>query len=92
MFTEKELEVIRPRRSQVASSLDTKLLGQYNKLFKARDGLVVVLIHENICQGCHQQILPQQVIDVKMGETINSCEQCLRILYWEETKESAVPK
>jgi hypothetical protein len=90
--TEKELEVIRPRRSQVASSLDTKLLGQYNKLFKARDGLVVVLIHENVCQGCHQQILPQQVIDVKMGETINSCEQCLRILYWEETKESAVSK
>ena len=90
--TEKELEVIRPRRSQIANKLDAKLLGQYNKVFKARDGLAVVVIHENICQGCHQQILPQQVIDVKVGETINHCEQCSRILYWEEKREIAVPK
>ena len=90
--TEKELEVIRPRRSQIANKLDAKLLGQYNKVSKARDGLAVVVIHENICQGCHQQILPQQVIDVKIGETIHHCEECLRFLYWREKKENAVPK
>ena len=90
--TEKELEVIRPRRSQVANALEAKLLEHYSKVFKARDGLAVVVIHENICQGCHQQILPQQVIDVKVGETINHCEQCSRILYWEEKRETAVPK
>ena len=90
--TKKELEIIRPRRSQVASNLETKLLEHYTKVFKAREGLAVVAIHENICQGCLRQILPQQVIDVKSGETINYCEQCSRILYWKETKESAVPK
>jgi len=90
--TEKELEVIRPRRSQAANNLDVKLLEHYTKVFNAREGVVVVPIHENICQGCLQQILPQQVIDVKSGETIIYCEQCSRILYWEETKEGAVPK
>jgi len=90
--TEKELEVIRPRRSQLANVLEVKLLEHYTKVFKARSGLAVVAIHENICQGCHQQILPQQVIDVKAGETINHCEQCSRILYWEEKREIAVPK
>ena len=68
--TEKELEVIRPRRSQAADNLDVKLLEHYTKVFNARQGVVVVPIHENICQGCLQQILPQQVIDVKSGETI----------------------
>ena len=90
--TEKELEVIRPRRSQAADNLDVKLLEHYTKVFNAREGVVVVPIHENICQGCLQHILPQQVIDVKSGETIIYCEQCSRILYWEETKEGAVPK
>ena len=90
--TEKELEVIRPRRSQVTSSLDKKWLKHYTNVFKAREGVAVVGIHENICQGCLQQILPQQVIDVKAGETINYCEQCLRILYWKENREGAVPK
>jgi hypothetical protein len=90
--TEKELEVIRPRRSQVTSSLEKKWLKHYTNVFKAREGVAVVAIHENICQGCLQQILPQQVIDVKAGETINYCEQCLRILYWKENREGAVPK
>ena len=90
--TEKELEVIRPRRSQAANNLDVKLLEHYTKVFNAREGVVVVPIHENICQGCLHHILPQQVIDVKSGETIIFCEQCSRILYWEEAKEGAVPK
>ena len=90
--TEKELGVIRPKRSQVASSLEEKLLAHYTKVFNAREGVAVVSISENICQGCLQQILPQQVIDVKCGETINFCEQCLRILYWEKDREGAVPK
>jgi len=90
--TKKELEVIRPRRSQAANNLNVKLLEHYTKVFNAREGVVVVPIHENICQGCLQQILPQQVIDVKSGETIIYCEQCSRILYWEETKEGVVPK
>jgi len=90
--TEKELEVFRPRRSQAANNLDVKLLEHYTKVFNAREGVVVVPIHENICQGCLHHILPQQVIDVKSGETIIYCEQCSRILYWEETNEGAVPK
>ena len=90
--TEKELEVIRPRRAQAADNLDVKLLEHYTKVFNAREGVVVVPIHGNICQGCLQHILPQQVIDVKSGETIIYCEQCSRILYWEETNEGAVPK
>ena len=89
---EKELEVIRKRREELANILEENLLQQYSKVYKARDGLAVVSIQENICQGCHQQILPQQVIDVKVGETINHCEQCSRILYWKEKVEIAVPK
>ena len=90
--TEKELEAIRERRIELASTLEKNLLKQYDKVAKERSGLAVVSIQENICQGCHQQILPQQVIDVKVGETINHCEQCSRILFWKEKTETAVPK
>ena len=90
--TEKELEVIRARRSELAKTLDANLLEQYNKVSKARGGLAVVTIHEKTCQGCHQHILPQQVIDVKVGETIVHCEQCSRILYSKEKTKTAVPK
>ena len=90
--TEKELEAIRERRVELANTLEKNLLEQYGKVAKARSGLAVVSIQENICQGCHQQILPQQVIDVKVGETINHCEQCSRILFWKEKTETAVPK
>lgn len=90
--TEKELEAIRARRAELANTLEKNLLEQYGKVLKARGGLAVVNIQGSICQGCHQKILPQQVIDVKIGETINHCEQCSRILYWKENTETAVPK
>jgi len=90
--TEKELEATLERRSELIKTLEKNLLEQYSKVSKGRGGLAVVSIQENICLGCHQQILPQQVIDVKVGETINNCEQCSRILYWKEKTETAVPK
>jgi len=89
---EKELGVNRARSAEVARAIETKWLGQYQKVAKARDGLAVVGIQDTVCQGCYQQILPQQAIDVRIGETITQCQHCLRYLYWIEQSETAVPK
>jgi uncharacterized protein len=80
------------KREQVSAQLERVILQRYEKVSKSRDGRAVVTLRGSICQGCFQQILPQMVINVKMGESIQQCSNCIRFLYWEEVPEAATPK
>ena len=87
-----ELGVLVAKRENVSGQLDRVIMQRYEKVAGSRDGRAVVLLNGNICQGCFQQILPQMVIDVKIGESIQRCSNCIRFLYREEVPEAATPK
>jgi len=87
-----ELGVLVAKRENVSGQLDRVIMQRYEKVAGSRDGRAVVMLEGSICQGCFQQILPQMVIDVKIGESIQQCSNCIRFLYWEEVPEAATPK
>jgi uncharacterized protein len=79
-----ELEVYIAKREQLMEQVDRVMVQRYEKIAKSRGGQAVVSLRGNICQGCFQHVLPQMVINVKVGETILQCASCLCFLYWEE--------
>ena len=85
-----ELEELMAKRKNISDQLDTATLKQYEKIFNSREGRAVAGLIENICQGCFQQVLPQTVIEVKIGEKIHQCNGCMRFLFWDEA--TLVPK
>lgn len=85
-----ELEELMAKRKNISDQLDTATLKQYEKIFNSREGRAVAGLIENICQGCFQQVLPQTVIEVKIGEKIHQCNGCMRFLFWDEA--TSVPK
>ena len=87
-----ELESLEIKRKNLSDLVDTVILKRYQKIFDFREGRAVAGLRENICQGCFQQVLPQTVIEVKVGEKIHQCEGCMRFLFWEEVSETSVPK
>jgi len=87
-----ELGVYIGKREKLMEQIDKLMVQRYEKVAKSRGGQAVVSLRDNICQGCFQQILPQMVIDVKVGETLLQCSSCLCFLYWEEVSEAATPK
>ena len=87
-----ELEVLEVKRKNLSDLVDIVILKRYQKIFDFREGRAVAGLRENICQGCFQQVLPQTVIEVKVGEKIHQCEGCMRFLFWEEVSETSVPK
>jgi len=87
-----ELGVLVAKRENVSGQLDRVIMQRYEKVAGSLDGRAVVMLQGSICQGCFQQILPQMVIDVKIGESIQQCSNCIRFLYWEEVPEAATPK
>ena len=88
----KEMNPLLAKRETVKSQIDKVIFQRYEKVAKSRGGTAVVSLQENICQGCFQQILPQMVINVKVGESIQQCSSCLCFLYWEEVSEAVMPK
>ena len=92
MRVKQELEDLESERKNLSGLVDIVILKRYQKIFNSREGRAVAGLRENICQGCFQQVLPQMVIEVKVGEKIHQCEGCMRFLFWEEVSESSVPK
>ncbi len=93
---EEELKQAQEKREGLIKNIEPKWAKHYEQVLKLRGSLAVVALDGNICLGCHQQILPQLAIEVKIGEKVFECIHCNRILYWvpkpEPESETAVPK
>ncbi|OQX53470.1 MAG: hypothetical protein B5M54_06840 [Candidatus Aminicenantes bacterium 4484_214] len=59
----------------------------YHKIAAKRQGIALSPVHDEFCSLCHMRIRPQVINELKAGQTIILCENCGRILYWEELSE-----
>ncbi len=69
------------QRQQVFPQIEPKILSQYERILSNRDGLAIVTVKNNTCQGCNMSVPPQVINLIKMYERIITCEICNRILY-----------
>ncbi|MCC7153418.1 MAG: hypothetical protein IT161_02515 [Bryobacterales bacterium] len=74
-------------RKELAAALPKELLNKYERMrVKLKDGLVVVDAAGGLCAGCRLTLRPQYFEEVKKGEEVHQCENCHRILYYEEAQ------
>lgn len=76
------LTELESKRSAHLPGVEKRLLSQYDRILKGRDGLALVPVRNNSCGGCHMELPPQMVNEVQMQDKIFFCESCARILYW----------
>lgn len=71
------------RRQTILSQVEPALMRRYqfiaNKL-----GVAVVPVRGTACQGCHMQLSPQTIVDLKSDQELVTCPSCHRILHLEE--------
>jgi predicted nucleic acid-binding Zn-ribbon protein len=70
-------------REEILKETDPDLLKRYNTLKEKRNGVAVVLVKNEGCQGCYVNIPPQMYNEVRKNKEIILCPNCHRILYWE---------
>jgi uncharacterized protein len=78
------LAQLEAQRSQTAPDIDPKILSQYERIMKNREGLGICGVKNNSCQGCNMLVPPQVINLIKMYERLITCEVCNRILYTDE--------
>lgn len=69
-------------RTALCEKVNKKLLDEYQRLAGTQKGLAVVALRGNTCTGCHFNLPPQLVAEVRKGEKIHTCTYCRRILYF----------
>jgi predicted nucleic acid-binding Zn-ribbon protein len=79
-----ELEVLKAQRAELVGKIDKDILKKYERILKNRDGLAVVPVANESCQGCFRILPPQVINEIRMKQGLIVCENCARILYIEE--------
>jgi len=80
---DKKLNDFQQERSQYLHLVEKKLLEKYERILKSKNGLAIVPVKGEACQGCFMNIRPQVLNELHMKETAVVCENCSRLLYVE---------
>lgn len=81
---EARLQNLTGKRKILADTIDKKILERYEHILHGKEGMALVRVQENSCQGCFMHVPPQVINEIKMHERLITCEMCARILYLEE--------
>ena len=74
----------RARRDEIHGIIDKPALSRFNRVMKGRGGLAVVEVKNEICGGCRMKVPPQQYNRIMRMQTLESCQQCSRILIYRD--------
>lgn len=74
-------------RNKAAAQCDEDLLTRYEAIRKHHHGVGIAPLHGDECGQCRSKIAHHIIADVQAGVSLQTCENCARILYWEEASE-----
>lgn len=77
------------KRQAIAVRVKPRVLGLYERIMSSRINHAVVALRNGSCGGCHAVIPLQQVADIRKCKEIHTCENCGRIMYYEENGNGA---
>ncbi|MBF0490595.1 MAG: hypothetical protein HQL15_08265 [Candidatus Omnitrophica bacterium] len=79
-----QLKVKQSQRDRLTPDVRPDILSRYDRLVQNKDGLGIVPVKNQTCQGCYMHLTEQAMNKIKINEELMSCDMCARILYFEE--------
>lgn len=75
------------RKESLSKQVESGLFKLYNMLREKRQGIGMVNVRHETCQGCYVNVPPQMFIEVQKNNSLIRCPNCNRILYWDGNGE-----
>lgn len=79
-----DLAVAKEKQAETEKTVPEDVLARYRRILKSKRDAAIVPIRGGACGGCHMKLTSQTVLSAKGGETLTSCENCGRLVYWLE--------
>lgn len=77
------MEELKRQRLEAVAQLPPDLADLYNRIAAKKQGLALALVTGEVCTACQMQLRPQLINEIRLGEHIVVCENCSRILYFD---------
>jgi predicted nucleic acid-binding Zn-ribbon protein len=84
---EKDLKNLEGEREQLTQAIDQDLLKRYLFLKERKGGQAISPVIEGICRTCHIGLPPQKFNELKKSDSLLTCPNCQRLIYYLEEKE-----
>lgn len=81
---EKELNLLQGKREKFVSTVDQELLNKYLFLKERKGGQAITPVIGAVCQACYMGLPPQKFNESIKGQSLLTCPNCDRIIYWGE--------
>ncbi len=80
----KKMAVEEQKRGNLAVRIERGTLKLYERIMNSRNDRAVVPLRNGSCGGCFAEVPLQKVADIRKGDQLLTCDNCGRILYYEE--------
>jgi predicted nucleic acid-binding Zn-ribbon protein len=77
----KEREGLLAQRKELAAALTPSVLETYERVRKGRKGIAVAEVRDGFCTACNVRLRPQVYNEIRVNQTLRTCESCSRIIY-----------
>ncbi len=81
---DEELKILNSKRDTFTETIDQDLLREYLYLRDHKAGQAISPVLGGVCQICHMNIPPQAFNELIRGDSLMTCNNCNRIIYWAE--------
>jgi uncharacterized protein len=87
---ETDIAKLEQKRNSMLTQVNKRHLAVYNRLRKGKGGIAISRVNKAklSCRGCFKHLPPQKVLEVRRCNTMLFCENCGRILAWDEREEN----
>jgi len=82
-----ELKKLQGEEKKITPGLEEDILFKFERIIKNKSGLGIVSLTKGVCTGCYMILPPQFVNTVRLGERVEFCPYCSRILFYQEDEE-----
>src|SRR5579884_1058861 len=80
---EQKREELQEKRARFTADLDPELLKRYESLRRTKQGRAISRVEQNSCQWCRVLLTPSELQRVRTSNTLQTCSNCGRILYYD---------
>ncbi len=82
-----KIKTLKKRTDQARGEVSKRVLHTYDFIRSRRPGLAIVAATNGHCTGCFMALPPQLYIQVQRAESLERCENCQRLLFYQEEGE-----
>ncbi|HET6644953.1 MAG TPA: C4-type zinc ribbon domain-containing protein [Fimbriimonadales bacterium] len=82
-FEQKASQLVEAKKRAIAGC-NLALLAKYEANRKKHGGIGIAAVVDGVCSACNTSVPKKQLGDIKAGDTLETCENCLRYLYLPE--------